>query len=486
MVRASTLACCLVFVAALGCRSDPPATAPSQTGAERGPALAEFECGEEFPDHARCGDYEVFEDREARSGRTIALRWVVLPATGSTPAPDPVFVLAGGPGQAATDLVVLADTQLAGVNRTRDIVFVDQRGTGSSNGLRCVASELPDMMVGITAISQRETLAACREGWDADLRHYATTTAMADLDELRGALGYEQVNLWGVSYGTRAALEYLRRHESSVRSVLIWGLAPPHQAFPAAFADAGDAALDQFFAACAADPACVSVVPEGRQTLDAILARLEAAPEQVEVLDPRSGQVHEIEVDRQLFMTGVRLTLYDAGWSTMLPAMIAAAAEDDLSPMMRFVATFVIQIYAHIYSGMYLSVACSEDAPWLTEADLERAAASPFGERSLREIVEVCEDWPKAALPSDWREPVRSDVPVLVMNGGADPATPPSAAHATAQTLTRAVVVEFPNVSHGTSNAESCVNGLIQAFLDDPDPTGLDVGCAAASERPPF
>ena len=449
--------------------------------------LLEFECGEEFPDHARCGDFEVFEDRAAGSGRTIALRWVVLPATGpGARQPDPVFVFSGGPGQASTELVVLADTQLAGVNLERDLVFIDQRGTGASNGLQCMASELPAMLEGMNASSQREALAACRAGWDADLRHYDTTTAMADIDELRAALGYKKINIWGVSYGTRAALEYLRRHESTVRSVLVWGLAPPELPYLRPFPEATRAALGQVLDACAAEPACAGVLPEGEASVEAILARLDVAPAQVELVDPRDGTLHAIEVDRELFMTGVRLTLYDASWSANLPWMLAAARDEDYGPLMDFVVSFVVAVYSHIYIGMNLSVTCSEDVPRLTQTDLDAAAASRGGARTLREFVEVCAQWPKSTLPTDWAEPVRSAVPVLLLNGEADPATPASSAELAARSLTNAELVRFPHVAHGTSNAGECVNELIRAFLATPDPASLDSSCAAQTQRPPF
>ncbi|PRQ03850.1 Carboxylesterase A precursor [Enhygromyxa salina] len=474
----------------LGCRSE-PTTRTSQPAGQRQHAdaalpLAEFECGEDFPTHARCGDLEVEEKRAAPNGRTIPLRFVVLPATGPGPAqPDPVFVLAGGPGQAATELVGLADTQLAGVNQTRDIVFVDQRGTGSSNGLQCLASELPGMLEGITAPSQRAMLDSCRAGFDADLSLYGTTEAMADIDQLRAALGYETINLWGVSYGTRAALEYLRRHGEHARSAMLWGVARPDTPFLREFPAATEYALDQALDDCAADPSCAELLPEGREAFEAVIRRLEHAAASVEVVDPRSGQQYSVELDRDLFVTGVRLVLYDAGWTAELPAMLAAAAREDYQPLMSFVVRFVVAIYSHVYVGMHLSIVCSEDLPFLDDEDRRVAAASSFGDATIVELDEVCPSWPKVALPADWREPVRSEVPVLVMNGELDPATPPSAARAAADTLSNAVVVTFENVAHGTSNATGCVNELVRGFLDDPE-SALDLGCASAISRPAF
>ena len=474
-----------------GCRLEPPARATeAATGASPSPSergLEEFACGDDLPAHARCGDLERSEDPSAPEARALALRFVVLPATNAEArVPDPLFVLAGGPGQAATQMVAIADSQLAGINATRDIVFVDQRGTGASNGLRCLASELADMLVGITAPSQRPRLDACKAEWDADLRRYNTTLAMADLDALRGALGYGQINLWGVSYGTRAALEYLRRHEASVRSVLLWGVVAPGTNFLREFAAATERAFAATMADCAADPSCRARLPEGAQVLETIAARLEVEPALVEVLDERSGQLVDVELDRALFLESVRLVLYDAGWAAALPAMLAGARDGDYQALMSFASRFALAIYAQIYNGMYLAVVCSEDVPFLSAAERERAASSVFGDAIIDELTEVCASWPRAELPADWSEPVRSDVPALLMNGEIDPATPLAAAQAVARTLSNARVVGFANVSHGTSNAAACVNATIRAFLDRPEPAGLDVGCAASSERPPW
>ncbi|MCA9689595.1 MAG: alpha/beta fold hydrolase [Myxococcales bacterium] len=470
-----------------GCHLEPPARADDVETHARAPELTEFECGDDLPARARCGDLARSEDPDAPAGRTLALRWIVLPATDAAArVPDPVFVLAGGPGQAATQLLILADTQLAGVNATRDIVFVDQRGTGASNGLRCLSPELGDMLVGITDPSQRATLDACRAKWDADLGRYNTTLAMADLDALREALGYGQINLWGVSYGTRAALEYLRRHEASVRSALLWGVVAPGTNFLGEFAAATERAYAATMADCAREPACRARVPEGAALLETLAARLEAAPATVEVVDERSGQLVDVHLDRDLFVNSVRLVLYDAGWAAALPAMLAQARDGDYTALMTFASRFAIAVYAQIYNGMYLAVVCSEDVPFLTAAERERAASSVFGDAILTELTEACAGWPRAALPADWSEPVRADVPVLLMNGAVDPATPLSAAEAVARTLSDARVVGFANVAHGTSNATACVNATVRAFLDRPEPADLDVGCAAETKRPPW
>jgi pimeloyl-ACP methyl ester carboxylesterase len=235
MTRAEVAKHTLALVAVLligSCRTDqgvstPPPAGPASASA---PKATEHECAPSVPEGARCGTVQVFENRDAREGRTIDLAYVVLPATGAA-QPDPVFVLAGGPGQAATNLLVLASAMLASVNETRDLVFVDQRGTGASNGLRCDSDALDAILRGPWDETNHARIVECGRSLPADLAWYATPPAMDDLDDVRAALGYDEINLWGGSYGTRAALVYLRQHGDHVRSATLWGVAPPGHPF---------------------------------------------------------------------------------------------------------------------------------------------------------------------------------------------------------------------------------------------------------------
>jgi len=191
---------------------------------------------------ARCGTHEVWEDRDAQSGRRIKLRVAVVPAKARTREPDPVMVIAGGPGQGAVSLASQVMPLFTRLNDSRDIVFLDQRGTGESNPLDCEDESQPLQMLFEDALPER-LVKKCLARLDADPRQYVTPIAMEDLDEVRAALGYDRVNLWGGSYGTRAALQYLRRHGAHVRSVVLDGVAPATMKLPLSFVADGDAAL---------------------------------------------------------------------------------------------------------------------------------------------------------------------------------------------------------------------------------------------------
>jgi pimeloyl-ACP methyl ester carboxylesterase len=213
---------------------------------------------------AVCGTLEVPEDRAHPEGRKIKLRVAVVPALARTPQPDPVFLLAGGPGQAATEVFGALLPALGRLHRTRDLVLVDQRGTGSSNPLECQSPENQSLREKLADDSREsvERFRKCVAGWSADTRFYTTPIAMQDLDEVREALGYDQINLWGGSYGTRAALVYLREHQEHVRTVTLDGVAPLSLYLPLDMARDAQRAMNLLFQSCAKDAACNKAFPE--------------------------------------------------------------------------------------------------------------------------------------------------------------------------------------------------------------------------------
>lgn len=219
-------------------------------------------------DAARCGTYEVYENRATRVGRKIPLNIVVIPAR-SAMASEPIFWLEGGPGGAATRAAgPVSNNYLRGLGDKHDLVFVDQRGTGGSNPLKCDdIGETPaniDRYFG--PLFPPDLIRACRrklEGF-ADLSLYTTSITVADLDEVRAALGYQRINLAGASYGTLTALEYIRQQSEQVRAAFLVGVVPPDFRLPLPFAKAAQNALNQLFTACADDPICRTAFPEIR------------------------------------------------------------------------------------------------------------------------------------------------------------------------------------------------------------------------------
>jgi pimeloyl-ACP methyl ester carboxylesterase len=282
---------------------------------------------------ARCGTYEVWEDREAKSGRRLALRVAIVPAKARARDADPIVVLAGGPGQGAVGLASQVMPLFARLNDSRDVVFLDQRGTGESAPLACEEETQPLQSLFEDALPER-LVTRCLAQLDADPRLYVTSIAMEDLDEVRAALGYAKVNLWGGSYGTRAALEYIRRHGANVRSAVLDGVAPATMKLPLSFVADGDAALARLIEACEQEGACRKNYPDLRVMIDSLRGQLSRRPARAAIQDPRTGERANIQVNENVFLSGLFRPLYVAELASLLPYGISAATAGDFNPLL--------------------------------------------------------------------------------------------------------------------------------------------------------
>ena len=433
---------------------------------------------------ARCGKYEVWEDRDKKSGRRIKLNIAVLPARISSRDPDPVFVFAGGPGQGAVSLAGQVQGIFARLNETRDVVLIDQRGTGGSHPLNCGDESQPLQAMFEDALPER-LVQRCLEHIDADPRLYLTSIAVEDFDEVRDALGYGRINLWGASYGTRMALEYLRRHGDRVRSVVLDGVAPSTMKLPLSFVADGEAALGKLIDACAADDRCRASYPDLRATIDSMKGRLARAPERAEIQDPRTGERENIRVNEDVFLTGLFRPLYVAELASLLPYGVAEASQGDFNPLLAQNLELVDSVSENLAVGLHLSVICAEDVPLITPEDLERISSSFFGTALVNDFIRACRMWPRGKVPADYYEPVRSDVPVMILSGGIDPATPPHYAEMAAATLPNARLFVAPNLGHGVS-LHGCAPRLIESFVRAGSAASLDGKCLEKMPRPLF
>jgi pimeloyl-ACP methyl ester carboxylesterase len=470
-----TLALCVLAVS-LGC-GEPAAPPEARTKLE--------ECApNEGPMDALCTTVEVFENREAVQGRTIDLNVVVFPAFNRNPEPDPLFVLAGGPGQAAARISGQLMTVLEKVQQDRDVVFVDQRGTGKSNGLAC---DLGDDSLDDVSRTEFpvEKVEKCLTSYDADPRYYTTPIAMDDLNHVRETLGYDKINLWGGSYGTRAALVYVRRHGESVRSVVLDGVAPPTMRLPIAFPRDAHRALDLMLQACEADAACDGRFPKIRGRLTELLDRLERNPPRVKLQHPRTGVETEVTVRLQ-FAAGVMMgALYSPDLSALLPLLIERAEAGDFQGFLGM-GGIGEGVEQEMSRGMFFSVICSEDLPAITPQEAaEKAKGTFMGTLVYEAWGKACAVWPRGEIAPDYHEPVTSDLPVLILSGEFDPVTPPSWGDEAAATLPNSRHVVVPGVGHGTT-AIGCVPKLVAEFIDAGSAGGIDASCVEKHKRPPF
>ena len=440
---------------------------------------------------AKCGTLGVFENRATRKGRKIPINVVVLPATGAKREPDAVFYFAGGPGSAATeDAPGIADI-LARIREHRDLVFVDQRGTGQSNPLDCTLFNPTDQQSFLGSFFPVDDIRKCREQLElnADLTLYTTEIAMDDLDDVRAALGYEQINLYGASYGTRAALVYLRQHPKHVRTAMLHGVAPTNQLMPLNFPQDNERALQGVLSECEADEACSKAFPQLKKNAQRVLEELLQSPAQVELQMPGSKDPVKLTLNRNLAAEAIRYMLYSPGGASRVPLVLHTAAQGNYGPLTRAALNFRRNIVATGSNGMYLSITCAEDLPWVNAKEAEKLGANTFlGDYRYRQQNEACALWPRAKIDSKYAEPVRSDKPVLIMTGEWDPVTPPAHGEAVAKTLPNSLHLVVNDGAHGLSglNGIECLDRLMTEFVERGTVKGLDTTCVKNIKRSGF
>lgn len=439
---------------------------------------------DEGPAEAYCGQYEVFEDRSANTGRKIQLKLVVAPALQRDPRPDPLFILEGGPGGGAATLATYTLPMFRRFQRDRDVVFIDQRGTGGSNPLNCEPEDRDEEDFLKIDEVRMDRLQACLAKFNADPRLYTTAIAMDDLEDVRKYLGYQSINLWGGSYGTRAALVYLKRHEGSVRSVVLDGVAPPDMRLPLFMARDGQRALDSMIDDCLKDAACAKRFPKLRDSVKTLFERTAAKP-RVPFVHPRTGKSGEILVSQRLTASIIFSALYNPTITSLLPQLITDSAAGNYQGILALAFSRDLPKGA-MSEGMFLSVVCAEDMPRIHADEIARESQGRFmGTAFFDTRMKPCEFWPKAAVADDYYQPVSSSKPVLILSGADDPVTPPSWGEHVARHLKNSKHLVVPGAGHGTT-PRGCVPQLISKFLNEASVNGLDPACLQSQHRPPF
>ena len=464
---------CLALVA--GCRQDEQ-TRERFVGFE--PCAARG-----LPAEALCGAVTVPERRDDATGRELSLRVVVVPARAAR-QPDAVFLLAGGPGQAASEAFAPLLPVLRDLGKDRDLVLVDQRGTGASSALACppeptdVASLLGEEPLDEGARACAASLAG------VDLGAYTTDAAAADLDLVRAALGYERVDLLGVSYGTRLALAFAARFPERVRALVLDSVVAPDLVLPVEAAVDAQRALDALFANCAADADCARAYPDLAQRFAALLARLGASPARVSLADPRTGRPVRTTVGRGAFARALRSLLYSAELAALVPLVVDRAERDDFAPLAAALSLVAGAASESVSAGLYLAVTCQEDMPRVSPSALARSDATFVGRTLHDELARACglfPAWTSAPPPAS----LVVEVPALALSGALDPVTPPHWAEEALRSLPRGRSIVVPGASHHVLPV-GCVPRLVRDFVAAADASGLDASCLDGRRRPPF
>mgnify|MGYP001816404715 CR=1 FL=1 len=431
----------------------------------------------------QCGWLEVAENPAQPDGRQIRIRVARIPARDRVVEPDPLVFFAGGPGQAATETWPLVAHALRKVNRARDILLVDQRGTGQSNALKCPEIEVEEALSADWDELARATR-ECLASLDGDPRYYTTTIAMHDIDAARAALGYDRVNLYGGSYGTRAAQVYLRLFPDRVRTVVLDSVVPQSLALGTEHAAKLDQALYRVLEGCDAEPSCSEAFPATAEKLTSLARALRENPAEVTIEHPTTGQPLSFTFDRDVLASSLRFLAYSSDTQAMLPLLIHEAEQEnrfDRLASQMLIATAGLQ--QSISQGMELSVMCAEDFPWYGQNTAEGDFL--MGNLLTRAAEIQCGIWPRGEVPDGFHEPVTIDVPVLLLSGELDPVTPPEYGDR--------VAAHFPDAMHLVARGQGhivttrgCAGDVVSEFIIAGSSADLDTVCMEGMAHAPY
>ena len=435
---------------------------------------------------ARCGRLDRPLDADDPDSEIIALRVVVVPALSLTPEPDPIVPLAGGPGQGAVEFYAAHRDAFEYARRSRDILLVDQRGTGESARMDCPVDD--ELIEGRFSVAETvRYMKECLESLPHDPRFFTTSVAVHDLEAARLALGYPAMNLYGVSYGSRVAQHYARRYPAQTRTLTLDGVVPPQLALGPNIAIEAQRALDNIFERCAAEPDCAERFPDVANTFLQLRRRLESRAASVELANPVTGRYETVTFGHLELASAIRLLAYHPNTIALIPLLVSEAAAGRLEPIASQYLLTVSGLSASLALGMHNAVLCSEDVPLYGELDIDSRAlnASYIGAMQLEALEAICSVWPQGPVDDDFKVPLSNDIPTLLLSGSADPITPPAYADVAARDLRRAWLLTQQHQGHGQLPV-GCLPRLFDDFVSRASLDGADLRCREKAFVMPF
>jgi len=433
---------------------------------------------------AECGTLTVAEDPANPDGRQIELFIARIPALSAAPRPDPLLLISGGPGQATTDLYLTLRGAFERIRREREIILVDQRGTGRSTRLSCPTASAEDLDTA-TLEELSVLVAGCLAALDGDPRYYTTSVAVGDLEQVRRDLALPEWNIYGISYGTRVAQHYLRRYPQQTRAVILDAVAPAELALGPAIATNAQLALDNILSRCAEEPLCADKFPALGQQLATLSARLAEAPLAVSMPDPLTGAAGTRTLSTRHLQAVIRLMSYAPPTVALLPLLLSEAHAGNYAPLTAQAYMMIGEIEQTISFPMHNSVVCTEDVPFYADSNPPDLTGTYLGSTIIDALATVCAEWPAGVLDDDMKQPLVSERPALLLSGEADPVTPPAYGTQVRENLSNARHLVGPGQGHGQAPV-GCVPNLMHRFLEDLDPVGLDATCLEREQPMPF
>jgi pimeloyl-ACP methyl ester carboxylesterase len=458
-------------------------------GPAQGTTLAESPCrlsSASLPAaFARCGELLVPEDPARPEGAQVKLFVARIASQSANPRPDPLLIITGGPGQSTADFYLEARGAFEPARRERELILVDQRGTGrSAEGFGCnVPEDLALETAGAPALMA--FLDKCIAGLRHDPRFYSTTVAVQDLDRVRAALGIEQWDVYGISYGTRVAQHYLRRFPDRVRAIVLDGVVPPDLALGPDVAREAQRALDRIFERCAADARCAARFPGLPAEFEALLAKLAAEPVDMPEPTAKAGDMQSRFTDMHLRAL-VRFLSYNQATVALIPLLIDQAHTGNYEALFGQARTTLRGLPESLSFPMSNSVLCTEDVPFFPEGAAEGLDDTYLGRRLVDATRTICSRWPAGSIDPDFKTMVSAATPALLLSGSNDPITPPAyAEHVIEGGLHNSTHLVGRDQGHGLLLI-GCMPRLLREFLEKPEPKALDAGCLALEPPTPF
>lgn len=470
----------LIVILALGWLT--PTHTPTTTHAQFSPSYAEMDCPGDIPleSGVRCGILNVLENRDKPEGRTIQLPVYTLPSFADTPEPDPVVFLAGGPGQDAAIFAYYTDSFMP-FRFSRDVIILEQRGTLLANpslmcpeyGVTIAEGYLSDLPVQEAVQPAADALLQCRANYQAqgiDTNAYTTTENAADLEDLRVAMGYEQWNLYGASYGSNLALIAMRDHPDGLRSVIIESVHPATtNFFPDTPVNVANA-LYGSFAICAADPDCAAAYPDPEAALFEVVDRLNETPLEITTRDLPQN----IFLNGRAYLFVLFNTLYQTYYLHELPRIIYDNLDGDFGDISAIAQSYLYS-WGDFATVMHYTIQCTERLAYDTLDEFE--AASDSLDPRLADMTDmdnfvtwaICQGMDGLYLNPADNEPIVSDVPTLLISGQYDPVTPPINGDVALETLSRGQHFVIPDAAHTPSFAIPCARQMMAMFVDAPE-----------------
>ena len=424
----------------------------------------------------QCGSLNVPENYNKPEGKNISINYAVLPAIDSSKNNSPLMFLAGGPGQAAVELAAHIRRSFAEIRKTRDIILIDQRGTGLSQPMLCDEATKGNLYSMIPEeFSEQETLDCITKLKETnELSQYNSENAIRDFDAVREALGYKQVNLYGGSYGTRAALVYMRLFPEAIKSVVLDSVGPIEVPI-GLFGLSSERSFNLLLEHCANEESCNKAYPNLKEEFETVVNRLSNQVISLSVNHPRLGTKISFKLSKGKFISTLFKQLYSTQTRTIVPLIIHQAFLENYQPLLGLIATG--EDAMSMYVGLTFNIVCNEDMPRVTDDMRVKDSKNSFDGGSSHAIFKTaCDVWPKYQVDDAFYKPVVANIPTLILSGDLDPVTPPSNGEKSASTLPNSHHIISKNSAHIVASS-ACGVAMINEFLQHLDPKKVDQTC---------